>query len=160
MAETSDIADEQTEIDNLKAKIATLEQEVGQQRESADLFQRERDHLKDLFRKQTKKCSRKHFSLASIKDSDKLACFYTGFPTHNAMMACLKYLNPGENGQNIIYYDSNVQNAKTRVTRIKKLSIEDEYFMTLVRLRLELFETDFAVRFDVSQTTVHRICVS
>ena len=113
MAETSDIAGEQTEIDKLKAKIATLEQEAWLQRESADLFQHERDHLKGLFRKQPKKCSRKHFSLASIKDSGELVCFYTGFPTHNAMMACLKYLNPSENGQNIIYYDSNAQDAKT-----------------------------------------------
>ena len=114
MAETSDIADEQTVIDKLEAKIATLEQGEGLQRESADLFQREGDHLKDLFRKQPKICSRKHCSLASIKDSDELVCFYTGFATHNAMMACLKYLNPGENGQNVIYYDSNVQNAKTK----------------------------------------------
>ena len=53
-----------------------------------------------------------------------------------------------------------MQNAMTRVTHIKKLSIEDEYFMTLVRLRLGLFETNLAVRFDVSKTNVHRICVS
>ena len=31
--------------------------------------------------------------------------------------------------------------------------------MTLVRLRPGLFETDLAVRFDVSKTTVHRISV-
>ena len=91
--EISDIAGEQTEIDKLKAKIATLEPEVGLQRESADFFERERDHLKDLFRKQPKKYSRKHFSLASIKDSDELVCLYTGFPTHNAMMACLNNLS-------------------------------------------------------------------
>ena len=53
-----------------------------------------------------------------------------------------------------------MQNAKTRVTRIKKLSIEDEYFMTLVRLCFGLFETDLAVGSDVSKTTVYRICVS
>ena len=58
------------------------------------------------------------------------------------------------------YYDSDVTDNKKRLTRVKKLKTEDEYFLTLTRLRLGLLETDLAVRFGVSKTTVHRICIS
>ena len=93
----------------LKAKIAALERDKEQEREAADLFKRERDHLKDILRKQGR-VTRKHFCLTDITHSNDLICFYTGFPTYKAMMGCLKYLNPGDNAENIKYYDSDVTN--------------------------------------------------
>ena len=91
---------EQTEVEMLKAKIAALERDKEQEREAADLFKRERDHLKDIIRKQGR-VTRKHFCLADIIHSNDLIYFHTGFPTYKAMIGCLKYLNPGDNAENI-----------------------------------------------------------
>ena len=75
-------------------------------------------------------------------------------------MGWLKYLNPGDNAGNIKYYDSDVTDGKKRLRRVKEIKAEDEYFLTLTRLRRGLLETDLAVRFGVSKSTVHRICIS
>lgn len=46
------------------------------------------------------------FGIIWFKDSDSDINFYTGFPNYKTLLACYNLLNPGENGENIVYVNS------------------------------------------------------
>ena len=97
-----------------------------------------------------------NFSLANIAD-DKRVSFYTGFPTHPALMACFKFLGPVVN--QLIYWNSKLDDTSEskKKGRPQTLPPIEEYFLVLVRLRLGLLEQDLADRFGLSCATVSRI---
>jgi len=64
--------------------------------------------------------------------------FYTGFPSHSALMACFKFLGPAVN--ELIYWNSKLGEVK----RKGSLVLIDEFFLFLVQLRLGLLEQDLA----------------
>ena len=43
------------------------------------------------------------FGIIRFKDSDSDINLYTGFPNYKTLLACYNLLNPGENGENIVY---------------------------------------------------------
>ena len=98
--------------------------------------------------------------------------FYTGFPNYQTLLACYNFLNPGENGENIVYitsandelefpaFPTNEINRGNKPGRRRKLSTLDEFFIVLIRMRLGLFELDLAHRFRVHVSTINRICIS
>lgn len=131
----------------LQAKLKLLE-------ESAALFQKERNYLRNELITM-KKEQRKLFTLTQSRNSNDEITFYTGFPSVTVLTLCLDYLDPGQNGKNIKYCNS-VDNPK--VQRQRKLLIEDEFFM--IRLRLGTFDQQLAHTFGVSQASVTRICKS
>ena len=103
------------------------------------------------------------FGIAKFKDSDSDINFYTGFPNYQTLVTCYNFLNPGENGENIVYNTSandnltfptpnsnNQENPGNKPGRRRKLSSLDEFFMVLVRMKLGLFELDLAHRFGSS----------
>ena len=106
---------------------------------------------------------RDQFGIAKFKDSDSDINFYTGFPNYQTLVTCYNFLNPGENGENIVYNTSandnltfptpnsnNQENPGNKPGRRWKLSSLDKFFMVLVRMRLGLFELDLAHRFGSS----------
>ena len=127
----------------LKARIARLEDEAHTLRlENKDLLQTMDDLSGNLF------------GIFRFKDSDSDINFYTGFPNYQTLHACYNFLNPGQNGENIVYVTSGMDNCLTPTNnqdaagnkpgRRRKLSTLDEFFMVLVRMRLGLFELDLA----------------
>ena len=104
------------------------------------------------------------FAVSTIAHDDCKVAFYTGFPTYNDFMACFRYLGPAVS--NLVYWSSNSQKQESSGTplrskapsgRARRLQPVDEFFMTLVRLRLGLLEQDLADRFGISTSTVSRI---
>ena len=104
------------------------------------------------------------FAVSTIGHDDRKVAFYTGFPTYNDFMACFRYLGPAVS--NLVYWSSNSQKQESSGTplrskapsgRARRLQPVDEFFMTLVRLRLGLLEQDLADRFGISTSTVSRI---
>lgn len=114
----------------------------------------------------------------------RLFPFYTGFANEDIFKAVLKLIVPDENRTNITYWDSRA--SKTYISgsslfdsdedvdvldnddsddedtpsssgRQHALAVEDEFLMTLMKLKLGLFNKDLAVRFCVSVSTVSRI---
>lgn len=83
------------EIDNLRAHIAKLEQQVNSlELENKQLLKNVDEFLES------------QFGIARFKDSDSDINFYTGFPNFQTLLACYNFLNPGENGSNIVYVNS------------------------------------------------------
>ena len=107
-----------------------------------------------------KKLEKAKFRLDSIKDDDGKISFYTGFPLFLTLKAFYTFLGPSVEN---LKYSKKQEELDIRSSIEKKhlhqrsLPPMEEFFMTLVRLRLGLVEQDLADRFGVSQSTVSRI---
>ena len=84
--------------------------------------------------------------------------FYTCLPSYVVLVAIFHFLELLVNQLNY-RPDSNIP-PDFVPTRRRALPPIDEFFMTLVRLRLGLLEQDLAHRFRISNTTVSRICTT
>jgi hypothetical protein len=71
----------------------------------------------------------------------------------------VKLLEVGDKGENIIQHGSDIAENSNH-GRKRKLGVETEFFMVLLRLHLGLFEQDLGHRFNISPSTVSRICTS
>ena len=107
------------------------------------------------------------FCLENISD-DQSICFYTGFPNIQTFQATFKYLNSGENGENIRYWsskDQGVGNPENAVQRNKRgrprsLTQHEEFLLALSRLRQGMPVKHLGFLFGISETTVCRIFIS
>ncbi len=85
--------------------------------------------------------------------------FYTGFSNYSTLKVVYEFLGPAVNLLN--YWGSEIAGeTKSPHGRNRLLPPMEEYFLVLVRIRLGLFEKDLAYRFNVSVSTVSRICVT
>ena len=87
-----------------------------------------------------------------IQDNCDAIKFYTGFPSFQLLMACFTFLGPAVSR---LSYEDHIKLTKGKP---HKLSPLNEFFLMLCRLRLGLYEQDLAYRFQISQTSVSRIC--
>ena len=96
------------------------------------------------------------FGIETFIDDDSAIHFYTAFPTYAHFMICYNFL--GDAVHHIIYPGSSVDpSTKTRLKSQRAISLQNEFFLTLCRLRCGLMEQDLAYRFKISQSTVSRI---
>ncbi|XP_064462387.1 uncharacterized protein LOC135373004 [Ornithodoros turicata] len=72
----------------------------------------------------------------------------------------MEFLDPGERGCNVLRTEDSSSTTRSTAGRKRKLSVEDELFLVLVRQRLDLLEADLCHRFCVTQSAVSRICTS
>ena len=86
--------------------------------------------------------------------------YYTGFPDYATLLAFFEVLLESDatvmrqwDGKNC---KSNYDD-ESKHRRHCKLPLLEQFFLTLVRLRIGLFEYDLSKRFDISQATVSRI---
>ncbi|XP_068743411.1 uncharacterized protein [Montipora capricornis] len=110
------------------------------------------------------------FSLSRFT-SDEAMLFYTGFPNYRVFLASFEYLDPGDNGENVRYwlscdneipsehYETPAQLGVKR-GRPRSLKPQEEFFLTLCRLRQGFAETHLSHLFNVSQATISRIIIS
>ena len=101
------------------------------------------------------------FSLEKIKDDDKAVKFYTGFPNYKALVATFQYFEPKL--QHIHYWrgpkfvKASGSYTTTKPGKKRSLSLLDEYFLVLIRLKVGLFVNDLADRFKISSGYVSKI---
>lgn len=124
----------------------------------ADL-QKEILELKAKLSEAQNKLEKSLFRLENIKTDDSLVKFYTGFSDYGTLMAFYEEILEADasvmrqwRGQR-----SECDYDETKVGSASKLSLIEQFFLTLVRIRLGLPELDVAVRFGVSQSSVSRI---
>ena len=110
------------------------------------------------------------FGITKFMGEDSDINFYTGFPNYQTLLACYSFLNPGGNGENIVYitsannesefpaFPTNEINQGNKPSRRRKLSTL--FFILLIRMRLGLFELDLAHRLRVHVSRIKRICIS
>jgi hypothetical protein len=140
---------------SLQERVDSLEGELLAEKWRSVLLRKERDHVRGIL--QSKHCdviSNKLFLVENFKDNDADICFYTGFPSYAVFQECYHFLDPVNN---IVYHNTKGQR---RVVKDTKLMYEDQFFLTLVRLRLGLLVKDLSHRFKISVTSVNRYFVS
>ena len=67
--------------------------------------------------------------------NDKNVNHYTGFPSKLVFHTVFNYLNPGENGENVLLYNSQSANENETRGRKRMLTPLHSFILTLVRLR-------------------------
>ena len=104
--------------------------------------------VKQLKKQETKV---KKFSLESVQHDDNLLRFYTGFVSYSVFLAFFEFLGPVVNHLN--YWGS--KEGKHLRHRTSKLNPKNQFFLTLVKLKLNLKLTDLAFQFglSISQTS-------
>ncbi|KAM7297119.1 uncharacterized protein ISCGN_022272 [Ixodes scapularis] len=141
---TSDLEKSQEELSKAQREVLKLKRHI-------EILEEENKKLKQ-------KVSRK-FSIECFKDAPEDVQFYTGLPDYGTFMFLLKFVDPGQNGENVkLWSVSYSQDSKQG--RPRSLPPHDELFLILVRLRLGLFEKDLAFRFGISVGTVSRLCTT
>ena len=100
------------------------------------------------------------FSVERFMGNDKKLHFYTGFSLQEHFEACFKFLGPSVNC--LKYWGSHNATDREGVKRgpPRKLSPLEEFFITLCRLRLGLFEEDLADRYSVHPSTISRVFIT
>ena len=104
---------------------------------------------------------RSQFGIEIIQDDDKLAHYYTGMPTFDSFMALVEYLDP--KAKDLIAWNGKYTRESTNTeyyvprTKTSELSVANQLFSVLVRLRLALPITDISVRFGVAESTYSRL---
>ena len=115
--------------------------------------------LKTKLQEAESKLSRCLFRLENIKDNDTMIKFYTGFSDYETLMAFYQevleadamVMRQWSGRRSESHYDD------VKVGPSYKLPLQEQFFFTLVRLRLGLLELDVANRFGISQASVSRI---
>ena len=105
----------------------------------------------------------KKFSLDKIKDDNDAMSFYTGFQNYGTFISVFEYLE--SKASRLQYWrgqtDSNsdpkqYQTQGGRPGPKRKLSLKEEFFMVLIRLKVGLFVRDLSERFEISQSQVSK----
>lgn len=98
--------------------------------------------------------------LEELKHDDAKFQYWTGFPNYSTFKALYDYLDAvgvqkKKNWRSLEMYFS--KNTGTKRRPSSKLSLEEELFLVLVRLRVGLSITDIAQRFSASESNVSKI---
>lgn len=126
-------------------------------------------------------CEQFGLGFLSSHPNKRLFKFYTGFRNSKVFSDVLRIILPSLDRKNLKYYDFRkmsefwggeqifdnqdweepVSSSAVANSNCKhKLSVEDEFLLVLMRLRLGLFYEDLAVRFSITLSSVQRIIYS
>lgn len=119
-----------------------------------EMLEAETKHLKVLLN--AKPVQPQKFRIEQIASNDSLVHFYTGFCTYALLLSFFEFLGPATSQLN---YWGNTK-RKTTHKRQKSLSPLNQYFLTLVKLRLNLRTIDLAVRFGISPGVVSKYFIT
>ncbi len=100
-------------------------------------------------------CTSKPFRLSIIAHSDSLVHFYTGFQSYDMLLTFFDFLGPVVN--HLEYWGSKETVSRKRKTKLDPLN---QFFVTLIKLRLNLREKDIALRFGVAASTISKYFIT
>lgn len=95
------------------------------------------------------------FGIEKFRDSDEDIQFYTGLRGYTDFVQFLGFLDAGEDGENIRQRQGSSDRRNSG--RPRKVNVEDQLFLVLIKLRLGLFHQHIGHLFGVSTSTVSRI---
>ena len=109
---------------------------------------------------QSLKATAAAFDVQILVNDDKRTRFYTGLPTYSSFMQLVEYLEP--KAKSLIPWNSSQTHdqedcAKSR-RAFNNISVANQLFSVLIRLRLGLVAADVCFRFNISEATYIAIC--
>lgn len=95
------------------------------------------------------------FTVTNFIGNDELIKLYTGFPSYEAFLSFFDFLGPAVH--ELTYWGEKEYVRKQQ--RKRKLSSLDQFFLTMIKLKLNLRNKDLGYRFNISESLVSRnIC--
>jgi len=146
---------------NLEEKVEELKKELEHFKSQLSMKDRE---LEDTLSDMNEKIQAEKFTLDKFKHNEAHFKFYTGFETYDVFKAVLAYLQPAANS--LIYWGSNTNIEKINSPEVLKrgskrtLTADEEFFLTLVRLKCAFPIEDLSVRFHLSSSSISRIIIT
>lgn len=143
-------------VEELHVRLEMLEAENGELRAACNDLRRENESLLPA--------QARVFSVERFKSDDKMIAFFTGFSSYLMFLACFNFLRRsaevmrGWKGSATCPDDVDQHGKKPGPKA--KLSLEEQFFLVMVRLRLGLYEVDIADRFGISPSTVSRTVIT
>ncbi|XP_045200154.2 uncharacterized protein LOC123554226 isoform X2 [Mercenaria mercenaria] len=103
------------------------------------------------------------FSIEKIRHDNDAMSFYTGFQNYGVFIAVYEYLE--NKAARLQYWRGQSEQTDNKQYQIqggkpgkkRKLSLKDEFFMVLIRLKVGLFVKDIADRFEISVSQFSKI---
>ena len=148
-------AETQTEItgeflDWLELELKSTGEEKGKLAKEKDELTRDSKRLQHALKNPK-------FDISKFKEKDEDIEFYTGLPYWDALMLLYDMLH--NKAQNLNYGSYAKKNTSPEQKLGRSRSMKSLFWleMTLMRLRLGLFQKDLAHRFNVSETTVSTV---
>ena len=142
------------ENEKLKEKINLVEKQNKLFKSELQKLRSELNCLKSELTKEKHKQT--IFDIEKYKSKDSDVEFYTGVPTYKMLTFCFSLVEESSN----IYDEStegNPQPETLKIGRPRSLTAFQEFVMTLIRLRLGLFEKDLSHRFGIAIGTVSNV---
>ena len=115
---------------------------------------------------QVNKLAISRFGLERFGTDPKLLVFYTGFTSYALLIKIFHLLKPRAEimtrwSQILRQRRGDCDEINTELSfHNEHLALVDQFFLFLVKVRLDLFQQDIAFRFHVSQSTVSRILIT
>ena len=105
------------------------------------------------------KCSKAaaaEFDVRVLMESDKWAWFCTGLPTYSSFMHLVEYLEP--KAKSLIPWNGSLTQCHSENScAFRNISVANQLFSVMIRLRLRLVLTDVCFRFSISEATYSRL---
>ena len=120
-----------------------------------EVLESENKMLKEKVKTQESK--RVHFRIENITHDDKLVRLYTGFISFMVLMSFFEFLGPSVNE---LSYWGGRQVTQRKRQRLTKLTPLNQFFLTLVKLKLNLQVRDLAFRFGISKSLVSKYVIT
>ena len=121
-----------------------------------------KQEIEDL-KKQVEALTLKQFGISRISHAPELVRHFTGFQSKDLLDNFYLWLEPYA-GNMVTWSQMKRKEAKVNyrntTSSISSKSLYDQYFLFMVRIRLGCTETDLAVRFNLSTSTVSRIILT
>lgn len=103
----------------------------------------------------------KQLRLENVKGNDDKFKFYTNLPNYQIFKALVDYLKTRTKPSGLVYWrgqeTSTTSSQRARGGPDRKFEFEEEFFITLVKLKTGNFNEDLAHTFDTSPATISRI---
>lgn len=145
----AELASCRPELETAKNKLKAQNKELDVLRSELVTFQQCMDKLKTQYAP---------FGIEKFEECDEDIQFYTGLPDYATFVDLLDYLDPGENGCNIMrHHSTRIHKNQDYRGRPQKVSVPNRLFMVLIKLRLGVFHQHLGHLFSVSVSTVSRI---
>ena len=167
----SDESPEEIELsleDKLREEIRRLNEKISIMQEEDEVntnkLKIEIDTLKTEIEMVRNELHNNKFTIDRFKVNNEMFKFYTGFPNYQLFTALLNYLKPAADHLN--YWGNTIQGNDAVMKRVEKrrsprtLSVEEELFLVLVRLRGNYPLEDLAVRYNMSTSNISRILIT
>ena len=117
-----------------------------------ELLEAETQHLKSLVNNKGQN-GPLHFRVEQIARNDSLIRFFTGFSSYQLFMDFFEFLGPSV--YNLEYWGAEERKSSRR-WKNKALTPLNQYFLVMIKLRLNLRVIDLAIRFGISKSLVSR----